>query len=360
MSFFFKYIILKRSLRYFNLRITYNSYMKLAIIGATGLVGRKLLDIIEEQHLSFDKIITAASPKSKGTIINTSNEKYEICTIQDALGQKPDIAIFSAGSEVSKEWAPIFASKNITVIDNSSQWRMDPNIKLIVPEINANTITDQDKIIANPNCSTIQLVVALKPIYDNYKIKRIVISTYQAVSGSGKKALDQLNSERQNKLDYDRIYPHSIDLNLIPHIDTFLKNGYSKEEIKIINETKKIFDDHDIKITATAVRVPIINCHSLSVNIELDEEFNISKIRELLKNGEGLKVVDDPFNNQYPMPLDASDCDLVRVGRIRKDLDHPKTLNMWIVADNIRKGAATNALDIIKYIRYIKARVSYI
>ncbi|MCP3659763.1 MAG: aspartate-semialdehyde dehydrogenase [Bacteroidetes bacterium] len=328
--------------------------MKLAIIGATGLVGRKLLEIIEEKSLSFDKIITAASPKSKGTIINISNKKYKIVTLQEALNFKPDIAIFSAGSKVSQEWAPIFAKKNIFVIDNSSQWRMDPNIKLIVPEINGNLITNEDKIIANPNCSTIQLVMALKPIYDNFKIKRIVISTYQAVSGSGKKALDQLDYERKNKFDSNKYYPHKIDLNLIPHIDNFLDNGYSKEELKIINETKKILDDHNIKITATAVRVPIANCHSLSVNLELQEEFNLSEIRDLLKNTEGLKVVDDPFKNEYPMPIDANNCDLVRIGRIRKDLDHPKALNMWVVADNIRKGAATNALEIIKYINDLK------
>ncbi len=324
--------------------------MNLAIIGATGLVGTKLLEIIDEQNLNFDNIITAASHNSKGKILSINNKKYKIQSIEEALNQNPNIAIFSAGSEISKKWAPIFAKKNCFVIDNSSQWRMDPNIKLIIPQVNANLLTSNDKIIANPNCSTIQLVMALKPIHDNFKIKRIIISTYQAVSGSGKKALEQLNNERQNKINSIKHYPHKIDSNLIPHIDTFLDNRYSKEEMKIINETKKILNDYDIKITATAVRVPIINSHSESVNIELGEEFNLKEIINLLKNSKGIKIVDDPFKNKYPMPINANGCDLVRVGRIRKDLDYPKAFNIWIVADNIRIGAATNALEIVRCI----------
>lgn len=322
--------------------------MKLAIIGATGLVGIKLLEIIDEKKIQFDKIITAASSNSKGKTLTIKENKYKIETIEDALNHNPDIAIFSAGSDVSKEWAPIFSKKGTFVIDNSSQWRMDPKIKLIVPEINAGILTSSDKIIANPNCSTIQLVMALKPIHDKFKINRVIISTYQAVSGSGKKGIQQLNAERENKTDFNKYYPHKIDLNLIPHIDDFLENGYTKEEMKIINETKKILNDNDIKITATAVRVPINNVHSESINIELDKEIDLNEIIELFKNAKGIKIEDD--KNKYPMPINTHNYDFVRVGRIRKDLDKSNAFNIWISADNIRKGAATNAIQIAEYI----------
>lgn len=323
--------------------------MKVAVVGATGLVGTKMLQVLEERNFPVTKLMPVASERSVGKTIKYNGKRYKIISMEDAVGKKPDVAIFSAGGSVSKEWAPRFAEKGTVVIDNSSAWRMDPDKKLVVPEVNASVLTKKDKIIANPNCSTIQMVVALKPLHDKYKIKRIVVSTYQSVTGTGVKAVTQLMNERKGKSG-DRAYPYQIDLNLLPHIDVFTENGYTKEEIKMIKETQKIMGDESIRVTSTTVRVPVIGGHSESVNVEFERDFDLDEVRDLLSKAPGIIVQDDPSALLYPMPLVAHDRDEVFVGRLRRDESQPNTLNMWVVADNLRKGAATNAVQIAEYL----------
>ncbi len=324
--------------------------MKVAVVGATGLVGTKMLQILEERNFPVAELIPVASEKSAGKEIVFKGKKYKVVTAQTAIDMKPAVALFSAGGGTSLEWAPKFAAAGITVIDNSSAWRMDPTKKLIVPEINADALTAEDKIIANPNCSTIQLVVALNPLHKKYKIKRIVVSTYQSVTGTGKKAVDQLMNER-NGIKGEMAYAYQIDMNAIPHIDVFLENGYTKEEMKMVNETKKIMRDDTIQLTATTVRIPVMGGHSESVNVEFENEFDLTELRKILENAEGVTVIDDVKNLQYPMPLiHAHEKDDVFVGRIRRDETQAKTLNMWVVSDNLRKGAATNAIQIAEYL----------
>ncbi len=322
--------------------------MKIAVVGATGLVGTKMIQVLEERKFPVTELIPVASEKSVGKIISFKGNKYKVVGMQTAISMKPAVALFSAGGGTSLEWAPQFARAGITVIDNSSAWRMDPTKKLIVPEINAGELSVSDKIIANPNCSTIQMVVALNPLHKKYKIKRIVVSTYQSVTGTGVKAVAQLMNERAG-IKGEMAYPYSIDLNVIPHIDLFTENGYTKEEMKMVNETKKIMGT-TILVTATTVRVPVIGGHSESVNVEFENEFDLNEVRELLQNAQGVVLVDDVKNLKYPMPMDAHDKDEVFVGRLRRDETQAKTLNMWIVADNLRKGAATNAVQIAEYL----------
>jgi aspartate-semialdehyde dehydrogenase len=323
--------------------------MKVAVVGATGLVGTKMLQVLEERNFPVTKLMPVASERSVGKTIKYNGKRYKIISMEDAVGKKPDVAIFSAGGSVSKEWAPRFAEKGTVVIDNSSAWRMDPDKKLVVPEVNASVLTKKDKIIANPNCSTIQMVVALKPLHDKYKIKRIVVSTYQSVTGTGVKAVTQLMNERKGKSG-DRAYPYQIDLNLLPHIDVFTENGYTKEEIKMIKETQKIMGDESIRVTSTTVRVPVMGGHSESVNVEFERDFDLDEVRDLLSKAPGVVVQDDPASLLYPMPLVAHDRDEVFVGRLRRDESQPNTLNMWVVSDNLRKGAATNAVQIAEYL----------
>ena len=324
--------------------------MKVAVVGATGLVGTKMLQVLEERNFPVTELIPVASAKSVGKEITFKGKQYKIVSVEDAIKQKPDVAIFSAGGSTSLEQAPLFAAAGTTVIDNSSAWRMDPTKKLVVPEVNANVLTAEDKIIANPNCSTIQMVVALKPLHDRYKIKRVVVSTYQSVTGTGVKAVAQLFDERKGIEDGPKAYPYTIDLNVIPQIDVFTANGYTKEEMKMILETQKIMGDDSIKVTATTVRIPVMGGHSESVNIEFAEDFDLAEVREILEKAPGVIVTDDTANLKYPMPLDAHDKDEVFVGRIRRDESQPNTLNCWIVADNLRKGAATNAVQIAEYL----------
>ena len=323
--------------------------MKVAVVGATGLVGTKMLQVLEERNFPVTRLIPVASERSVGKTIKFRGKRYKIVSMTDAIGKKPDVAIFSAGGSTSKEWAPKFAEVGTVVIDNSSAWRMDPDKKLVVPEVNAQVLTKKDKIIANPNCSTIQMVVALKPLHDRYTIKRVVVSTYQSVTGTGVKAVDQLMNERKGKPG-ERAYPYPIDLNLLPHVDVFLENGYTKEEMKMVLETQKIMDDDSIRITATTVRVPVVGGHSEAVNVEFERDFDLAEVRRLLENAPGIVVVDDPANLQYPMPIHAHDKDEVFVGRLRRDESQPNSLNMWIVSDNLRKGAATNAVQIAEYL----------
>ena len=323
--------------------------MKIAVVGATGLVGTKMLEVLSERNFPLTDLILVASEKSVGKEIKYNNKLYKVVSMQDAINLKPQIALFSAGGNTSLEWAPKFAEAGITVIDNSSAWRMDETKKLVVPEINANTLSKTDKIIANPNCSTIQMVVALNPLHKKYKIKRVVVSTYQSVTGTGVKAVEQLMNERAG-IEGEMAYKYKIDLNVIPQIDVFTDNGYTKEEMKMVNETKKIMGDDNIKLTATAVRIPVMGGHSESVNIEFENEFDIKDIFELLKTTEGIVLEDDIKNAIYPMPMNAHNKDAVFVGRIRRDESQDKTLNMWIVSDNLRKGAATNAVQIAEYL----------
>jgi aspartate-semialdehyde dehydrogenase len=323
--------------------------MKIAVVGATGLVGSEILQVLEEHNFKFDEILLVASPKSVGKKQLFKGKEYTIIGMDDAISRKPDIAIFSAGGGTSLEWAPKFTEVGTIVVDNSSAWRMNPANKLIVPEINADTLRIDDRIIANPNCSTIQMVVALAPLHYEYKIKRIVVSTYQSVTGTGKEAVEQMMDERVGK-EPKMVYPYKIDMNVLPHIDVFTDNGYTKEEMKMVNETKKIFGDDSIRVTATAVRIPTVGGHSEAVNVEFENEFDIDKVRELLSKAPGVIVQDDPANKIYPMPITAHKQDAVFVGRIRRDETQPKTLNMWIVADNLRKGAATNAVQIAQYL----------
>lgn len=319
--------------------------MKVAVVGATGLVGSEILTVLAERNFPVTELIPVASEKSKGKEIEFKGKKYKVVTPSEAIALKPNVALFSAGGETSTAYAPLYAEAGITVVDNSSAWRMDPTKKLVVPEVNGNVLTAEDKIIANPNCSTIQMVVVLKPLHEKYKIKRVVVSTYQSVTGTGVKAVDQLMNERAG-IDGEKAYPYQIDLNVIPHIDVFQDNGYTKEEMKMIKETNKIMGDDSIRVTATTVRIPVMGGHSESVNIEFENDFDLSEVRQLLAAEEGVIVVDDPANLKYPMPKDAHGKDEVLVGRIRRDESQDKTLNLWVVADNLRKGAATNAVQI--------------
>lgn len=323
--------------------------MKVAVVGATGLVGSMILKVLEERDFPVTELIPVASERSKGKEISFKGTKYKVVTADEAIELKPNVALFSAGGTTSTEYAPKFAKAGIVVIDNSSAWRMDPSKKLIVPEVNASVLTSDDKIIANPNCSTVQMVVVLKPLHDKYKIKRVVVSTYQSVTGTGVKAVQQLNDERAG-IEGEKAYPYTIDLNVIPHIDVFMENGYTKEEMKMIEETNKIMGDDSIRVTATTVRIPVMGGHSESVNIEFESDFDLNEVRELLSKQEGLIVVDDPANLKYPMPIDAHEKDEVFVGRIRRDETQENTLNLWIVADNLRKGAATNAVQVAEYL----------
>ena len=328
--------------------------MKVAVVGATGLVGTKMLQVLAERNFPVTELIPVASERSVGKEVTFKGKQYKVVSMTDAIAARPAVAIFSAGGSTSLEWAPKFAEAGITVIDNSSAWRMDPGKKLVVPEINADALTKDDKIIANPNCSTIQMVVALNPLHKKYKIKRVVVSTYQSVTGTGKTAVDQLNGERDKaikgqKAEYPMAYKYQIDLNVIPQIDVFLDNGYTKEEMKMVNETKKIMRDDSIRVTATTVRIPVVGGHSESVNVEFENDFDLSEIRQVLQSAPGVVLVDDPSAQQYPMPMDAHEKDEVFVGRLRRDETQPKTLNMWIVSDNLRKGAATNAVQIAEY-----------
>lgn len=322
--------------------------MKIALIGATGMVGKVMMNLIQERKIKYQKLILVASDKSKGKKILLNEKFFTIISIENCVKLKPDYAIFSAGSEVSLEWAPRFAEVGSTVIDNSSAWRMDPKKKLIIPEINGNVLYSDDKIIANPNCSTIQMLMVLAPIHKKYEIKRVIVSTYQSVTGTGLKGLNQLKNE-ENNIVGEMAYKHPIHRNAIPHCDDFMENGYTKEEIKLSNETKKILDPK-IKVSATAVRVPIVGGHSESVNITLKRGFKISEIKKLLNISPGVIVKDDPENFSYPMPIDAENTDSVYVGRIREDFTEKNSLNLWIVSDNLRKGAATNAIQIMEYL----------
>jgi aspartate-semialdehyde dehydrogenase len=329
--------------------------MKLAVVGATGLVGTKMLQVLEERNFPVTELIAVASERSVGKEVFFKGRPYKVVSMQDAITARPAVAIFSAGGSTSLEWAPKFAEAGITVIDNSSAWRMDPSKKLIVPEINADVLTAGDKIIANPNCSTIQMVVALNPLHKKNKIKRIVVSTYQSVTGTGKTAVDQLRGEREKEVkgtngSYPMAYKYRIDMNAIPQIDVFLENGYTKEEMKMVNETKKIMRDDSIRVTATTVRIPVMGGHSESVNVEFENEFELNEVKNILSSAPGVVVVDDPSNQKYPMPMDAHEKDDVFVGRLRRDETQPNTLNLWIVSDNLRKGAATNAVQIAEYL----------
>jgi aspartate-semialdehyde dehydrogenase len=323
--------------------------MKVAVVGATGLVGTKMLQVLAERDFPVTELIPVASEKSIGKQVEFKGKKYTIVGYADAIAAKPNVAIFSAGGSTSLELAPLFAAAGITVIDNSSAWRMDPTKKLVVPEVNADVLLATDKIIANPNCSTIQLVVVLKPLHDKYKIKRVVVSTYQSVTGTGVKAVEQLMNERKG-VKGEMAYKYPIDLNAIPQIDVFLDNGYTKEEMKMTNETVKIIGDANIKLTATTVRIPVMGGHSESVNIEFENDFNIDEVRALLSKAPGVIVQDDIANSIYPMPLTAHEKDETFVGRIRRDETQANTLNCWIVSDNLRKGAATNAVQIAEYL----------
>ena len=324
--------------------------MKLAIVGATGLVGSEILKVLEEFNFPVDILIPVASAASVGKKINYANKMWSVMSMDDAIAATPDIAIFSAGGGTSLEHAPRFAQVGSVVIDNSSAWRMNPQHKLIVPEINGQTLTREDKIIANPNCSTIQMVLALANLHHEYKLKRIVVSTYQSVTGTGKAAVDQLLAERRGSETIDKVYPHQIDLTAIPHIDDFLENGYTKEEMKMVNETKKIFSDNSIEVTATAVRLPIMGGHAESINAEFANPLSLVEAKEIIAHTPGVELLDKPENNEYPMPLYAHNSNKVYVGRLRLDETQPNTINLWVVADNLRKGAATNAVQIAQYL----------
>lgn len=329
--------------------------MKVAVVGATGLVGTKMLQVLAERNFPVSELIPVASERSVGKEVSFKGKNYKVIGMEEAIKANPAVALFSAGGSTSLEWAPKFAEAGITVIDNSSAWRMDPTKKLVVPEINAYTLTKNDKIIANPNCSTIQMVVALNPLHKQYKVNRIVVSTYQSVTGTGKKAVDQLTGERNKSVkglngEYPMAYKYPIDLNVIPQIDVFLENGYTKEEMKMVNETRKIMGDNHIRVTSTTVRIPVMGGHSESVNVEFEKEYDLKELTDILKKAPGVIVVDDPSNQEYPMPMNAHDKDDVFVGRLRRDESQPKTVNMWIVSDNLRKGAATNAVQIAEYL----------
>lgn len=323
--------------------------MKVAVVGATGLVGGEILRVMEERNFPYTELMLVASEKSAGKKIHYKQKEYTVITPAEALKERPDLALFSAGGGTSLEWAPKFEEIGTVVIDNSSAWRMNERIKLIVPEINADELKIDHRIIANPNCSTIQMVLALAPLHKKYGIKRIIVSTYQSVTGTGKSAVDQLMGERNGDKDVEKAYPYAIDMNALPHIDVFQENDYTKEEMKMVNETRKILGDQSIGVTATCVRLPVMGGHSESVNVEFEEDFDMATVKQLLAEMPGVVVQDDVKNNVYPMPLDAHGKDEVFVGRLRRDDSNPNTLNMWIVADNLRKGAATNAVQIAEY-----------
>lgn len=326
--------------------------MKVAVVGATGLVGTKMLEVLAQRNFPVTELIPVASARSKGKEVMFKGKAYKVVTMEEGIAAKPAVALFSAGGGTSLEWAPKFAAAGIRVIDNSSAWRMDPTKKLVVPEVNASVLSEEDLIIANPNCSTIQMVVALQPLHLKYKIKRVVVSTYQSVTGTGKKAVDQLMEERNGvTLKADAMaYKYTIDLNAIPQIDIFLENGYTKEEMKMVKETCKIMQDDSIKVTATTVRIPVMGGHSESVNVEFENEFELNDVIDILSNAAGVIVQQNDQEQLYPMPLWAHEKDEVFVGRLRRDETQPKTLNMWIVSDNLRKGAATNAIQIAEYL----------
>lgn len=319
--------------------------MKVAVVGATGMVGRVMLQLLEERKFPVTELIPVASERSAGMLVDFNGKQYKVVTLNQAVALKPDVALFSAGGSTSLEWAPKFAEVGCRVIDNSSAWRMDPAIKLVVPEVNGDALTADDMIIANPNCSTIQLVMVLNPLHKAYGIKRVIVSTYQSITGTGQKAVSQLENER-NGLDGEMAYPYRIDKNCLPHCDVFLENDYTKEEMKLTNETKKILGDKHVLVAATAVRVPVVGGHSESVNIEFAKPFSIGDVRRLLHETTGVTVQDNPMTNTYPMPLYAHQKDEVFVGRIRADFTRENAINLWIVSDNLRKGAATNALQI--------------
>ena len=323
--------------------------MKVAVVGATGLVGTKMLQVLAERNFPVTELLPVASEKSVGKEVEFKGKKYKVVSMADAIAAKPAVALFSAGGATSLEWAPKFAEAGITVIDNSSAWRLDATKKLVVPEINADALTKEDKIIANPNCSTIQMVVALDPLYKKYGIKRIVVSTYQSVTGTGVKAVTQLMNER-NGVKGEMAYKYPIDMNAIPQIDIFLENGYTTEEMKMVQETCKIMRDDSIRVTATTVRIPVMGGHSEAVNVEFEKEYVLEDVKSILSSSPGVVVVDDLSNQLYPMPMDAHEKDDVFVGRLRRDETQPNTLNMWIVSDNLRKGAATNAVQIAEYL----------
>ena len=323
--------------------------MKVAVVGATGLVGTKMLQVLAERNFPVTELIPVASQKSVGKEVNFKGKAYKVVGMQTAIDMQPDVAIFSAGGGTSTEWAPKFAAAGITVIDNSSAWRMDPAKKLVVPEVNADVLGKEDKIIANPNCSTIQMVLVLKPLHEKYKIRRVVVSTYQSVTGTGVKAVEQMMNERSG-LEGPMAYKYRIDMNVLPQIDVFLDNGYTKEEMKMVHETCKIIGDDSIKVTATCVRIPTMGGHSESVNIEFENDFDLEEVKDLLSNSPGIVLQDDPSAQLYPMPLTAHDKDETFVGRLRRDETQPNTLNCWIVSDNLRKGAATNAIQIAEYL----------
>ncbi|MBR5034927.1 MAG: aspartate-semialdehyde dehydrogenase [Bacteroidales bacterium] len=327
---------------------------KVAVVGATGLVGSKMIEVLGEVNFPVGELVPCASERSVGKKVTFGGKEWTVVSLADGVASRPDIAIFSAGGSVSAEWAPKFAEVGCRVVDNSSQWRMDPTKKLVVPEINGGVITGDDMIIANPNCSTIQMVLALAPLHERYKIKRVVVSTYQSVTGSGMKGIHQMLRERGDKSakDLPNAYPYQIDRNVIPHIDVFLDNGYTKEEMKMTNETVKIFGDPGIKVTATTVRVPVTGGHSEAINVEFEKDFDLDEVKAIFRDGKapGCVLCDDPSKNVYPMPLDAFGRNEVFVGRLRRDFSAPKCLNMWVVADNLRIGAATNAVHIAQYL----------
>lgn len=323
--------------------------MRIAVVGATGMVGHVILQVLAERNFPVTKLYPVASERSVGKKIEFQGKSYEVIGLQEAVDLKPDLALFSAGGETSQEWAPKFAEKGTTVVDNSSAWRMDPSKKLVIPEINASELTSEDKIIANPNCSTIQLLMALKPLHDRYIIKRVVVSTYQSITGTGVKAVEQLENEYKGEKG-EMAYPYPIHKNALPHCDVFQENGYTKEEMKLTNETKKILGDESVNVSATAIRIPVVGGHSEAVNVEFESDFDEGDIRRLLNEFPGVTVQDNPDTNTYPMPIYAEGKDDVFVGRIRRDYSQPNTLNMWVVADNLRKGAATNAVQIAEYL----------
>ena len=324
--------------------------MKVAVVGVTGMVGRVMLKVLEERNFPVSELLAVASEKSVGKKIDFQSKEVEVISMASAIAQKPQLAIFSAGGAIAKEFAPQFAAVGTTVIDNSSAFRMDEDKPLIVPEVNIGSLKPSDKIIANPNCSTIQLVVALHPIHQKYGLKRLVISTYQSMTGTGVQAVKQYEEEMQTGKAMNPAYPHPIFQNCLPHCDVFFENGYTREELKLVHETRKIFDNNALQITATAVRVPVQGGHSESVNLSLMKDFDITELKSILEVAEGIVVVDDPSKNEYPMPLSAHHKDEVFVGRIRRDDSAENSLNMWIVADNLRKGAATNAVQIAAYL----------
>jgi aspartate-semialdehyde dehydrogenase len=323
--------------------------MKIAVVGATGMVGEIMLKVLEERNFPYTELILVASEKSVGKIIEFKGQKHVVVGLQTAVDMKPEIALFSAGGQTSLDWAPKFAAAGTTVIDNSSAWRMDPSKKLVVPEINAGELTKEDKIIANPNCSTIQMVLALAPLHKKYNVKRVVVSTYQSITGTGVKAVEQFENECAG-IEGDMVYKYKINRNCIPQCDSFEENGYTKEEMKLVNETKKILSDNSISVTATAVRVPVVGGHSEAVNIEFTNDFDVAEVRNILHNTDGIVVQDNLDTFMYPMPRYAEGKNDVFVGRIRRDESQANTLNMWIVADNLRKGAATNTIQIAEYL----------